>query len=365
MRGLIMFPVVVMLMLTFIAAPTFWEDESATIAVTRTISDAQLDAVTDTVNGLQDDFDAWFTIADFAEDWYSGEAYFEDYRDAILDELNTQWAFGLTSQIETIHELMATKLTNWIVYFHINQDGDYITAGFIHPIIKIGNYLTTSVEYEGDMTIYREVTTEQLDAVEEVVDAMQDAYGDVGELSWISKDKSKVIFAIYNILQLQFGYEVEDSIEDAYSNTQHHNMAKELASMLRDLGDPGVGGYVPDEDIYAVIVVDPEQVEFNDIFSRVGYKLNTTLLFIVIILVAAAVSIIGFRISLGVFSVALSDTTVRFITLFVTYAALWAILSLLSRPMIEDVALVGVPVYVALSAMYTFGVISSVSGGGE
>lgn len=364
MNKLIMFPTIVMLVLTLIAAPSFWEVEESEFYVSRTVTEGQLEAIVDVVHDCQDDIATWWVDWTDYEDWTT--TYYEQYRDDIYDELNTQFAPGINDTIRSIHLRMAGILSNWVLYYEINEAGAYMTDSWVEYEIRISRYLRSSVEYEGDMSIYREVTDAQFTAIYDVVIDVQYEYAGDSDIAWWQNGEASCVWAIYSVLQQQFGYEEEEYIDDAYSNTQHHNMAKALADMIRDAGDPaGAGAEVEEADVYAVIVVDPEQTEFNDIFSKVGYHLESSLVFIGIILVAAAVSLIGIRVSFATFSASLSDTTVHFITMFVTYGALWVILSTLARPMIEDTANIGIPIWVMLTALYTFGVLGSVGGSGE
>lgn len=76
-------------------------------------------------------------------------------------------------------------------------------------------------------------------------------------------------------------------------------------------------------------------------------------------------SIIGGAIGIQFLGSGLSEGSVRIILLAIFYGGLWAILSLLSYPLIIAIEVFGVLIYLTLTILYAIGVVSKYFGGGE
>ena len=78
------------------------------------------------------------------------------------------------------------------------------------------------------------------------------------------------------------------------------------------------------------------------------------------------VTIMGISTLLGIriLGSGLSDTSVRLITILVSYVSVWLLLSIISAPLIFDIPIFGAIIYATLTLMYVIGVMRLISEGG-
>jgi len=93
----------------------------------------------------------------------------------------------------------------------------------------------------------------------------------------------------------------------------------------------------------------------EDVFFEIDPVLGAIVIFITIGIIAG---ILGIQI----IGSGLSDWSVRVGVLLLAYGGLWALLSILSMPLIKSIEVFGVIIYISLTIGYTVGVIERIGG---
>lgn len=377
MRGIIMFPVIVLIMLTLVGAPAFWTTEG--YDVTRTVTVTQLNAVTDAVHLVQDDY-GYDTFG--STKYLNYTLYYSFVVDTFQSQLNVMWPIGLNETIVSMHGLMAENLMDLVGELgNPAGSGAYATTDQVGEILDTSNYGTIDTgTYDQYVSFDRSISSDQIDEIYEAVKDLQDDYGSdavapVKYIQWnagtvpyldvtiLSSDKAKVINAIVVLLDDQFGTPSDPLGDDHPLYASHRAMAEELAGMIYDAGDPaGAGAYLDKDDVFGVIRTDPSFSSELDRLETYGIGLSSIGIFVGVLI---GIVMLSFVSGITLFGSGLSDSSVHMVVHYTVYFLLWGILSVGSRTFILDTAYIGIPVWVILTLMYTFGVIGQVSGGSE
>jgi len=111
---------------------------------------------------------------------------------------------------------------------------------------------------------------------------------------------------------------------------------------------------------YAVWQTMEGQVDTGINIPSFTFGLDETIGAILILtVVAVAVGIIGIRI----FGSGFGETTVKYITLILTYVGIWMLFSLIAYPLIISITGLGTLIYLGLTIAYTIGVIQKLGEG--
>lgn len=380
MKKLILFPVVVLLIATMVSIPNMWESPGEGYNVSRNISSTVLNNVTERVQYWQGlygmDVDPLMG-SDYLE-WFVNweESYYGEIYDDLYEYLNTQFSTGLTDQIRNLHEKMATELTVKVSELRDpTGDGRYITSEEVYDLIDTSSYFVKALTYEQNLTFSREVSNDQSFEMYSVFAAYYAEYGNPSGadlIAWQLTNATKVKVAMYNKLNQLFDPSTPDvepewrinfpglitlrkSVD--YSNKQHESMANELTRLIKD------SEALPERaEVTAIIRLDGDIWEQLEIMEGKGFALDPNYIWIGIL-----VGIITMALLVGVkvFDSGLSDSTVSMVVMVSSYYLVWMLLSIGSSGLIRGVPMIGLPIWVGLTFMYTLGVMGGLNGGNE
>lgn len=371
---------VVLLIATMVSIPNMWESPGEGYNVSRNISSTVLNNVTERVQYWQDlygmDVDPLMG-SDYLE-WFVNweESYYGEIHDDLYEYLNTQFSTGLTDQIRSLHEKMATELTVKVSELRDpTGDGRYITSEEVYDLIDTSSYFVKELTYEQNLTFSREVSNEQSFEMYSVFAAYYAKYGNPSGadlIAWQLTNATKVKVAMYNKLNQLFDPSTPDvepewrinfpglitlrkSVD--YSNKQHESMANELTRLIKDSEER------PERaEVTAIIRLDGDIWEQLEIMEGKGFALDPNYIWIGIL-----VGIITMALLVGVkvFDSGLSDSTVSMVVMVSSYYLVWMLLSIGSSGLIRGVPMIGLPIWVGLTFMYTLGVMGNLNGDGE
>lgn len=75
------------------------------------------------------------------------------------------------------------------------------------------------------------------------------------------------------------------------------------------------------------------------------------------LVIIIAIMIIAVIIGLNIFGSGLSDTSVKILSIGITYYGIWSIFSILAYPLIVSIEVVGVLIYITLTIIFTIGLV--------
>lgn len=363
MKGLLMFPVLVLFMLTLIAAPTMFESSSG-YDITRNVSPSQMNTVRSYVMDLQDEygFSEWYGIGGLG--WIKYQENYDTEHAGVVTLLNTVYPTPMNASIITMHGLIADEIMQLVLELgNPATTGRYVTQEEIYAVLDVSVHLSSSVTYEEYLQFSREVDENQLDNVYDAIKGYQDKYGDDNEttrwLTWnVGNAGRTIVDGVVHLLQTQFDEEYDEA-----TLSVHYIMARVINEMIYDAGDPdGDGAYLTKVEVFNVIKLDPQFAQEFEALETGGMKLSTTTFFIAVL---AGILGIAFISGIRIVGFGLSDTAVHMITNYSVYILLWSILSLMSASLILATPLFGIPIYAGLTLSYIMGVMAQVNGGSD
>ncbi|MFX1590584.1 MAG: hypothetical protein ACFFC1_20820 [Promethearchaeota archaeon] len=79
------------------------------------------------------------------------------------------------------------------------------------------------------------------------------------------------------------------------------------------------------------------------------------------LVIIIAIMIIACLIGLNIFGSGLSDTSVRILSIGITYYGIWSIFSVLSYELIVNIEVIGVLLYITLTIVFTIGIVQKIT----
>lgn len=385
MKGLIMFPVMVLLLATFVTVPTLWEGGGEVSDVSRNVTDEILTTVTNRVQYWQDEYGTDPVLAgepgfgDYTEWMYNWTITYQYIvRDDLLTLLNNEFSVGITSGIISIHENMAEELSVQVAGLgDIAGDGRYITEDEVYDIIQIADYLYNKISYQQNLEFARDVTPEQTNEFYSLFAGLYNEYGNpglLGNIQWYTSQEATVKVSLYNKLNNLFSPEDMDAEygwdfvwkmgkfplpipmvikTPSFTNVQHERMAVILTELIHD------SETLPErETVFSIIRLDGDIWEQLELLEGRGFALDAQYIWIGILM-----GVLGLALVVGVkiFDSGLSDSTVHTVIIVSSYYLIWLLLSFGGMGLIRDIPVLGLIIWAGLTLMYTMGVMGNLS----